>query len=1413
MTVSKPNNGRTPLTPEALRKVRGGQGDSSRDRPDVAILIEQSIVADDGGMDPSDAHQNEIAAAAALLAEQSEVASPAVEVGDQMAEKLIPDLEQPELVLETVDTQVSANIDGVGAPVPAGSTSEIEALISKLEAETDIKGLESAETASTASEDAAKSSNAAIANEAPTAAEAGSGDSDASESTAESMSDAPMPNVDAAAKAAAVSAEADTLVSKAEVEVARGQAADKTPGKIAIEALIKTNVAPNMRNLPADAKQDLGSSGALDYEPRVENARKVDAEGRVLAKQYEAAKAKHGATSKEALAVAELLSKKVIERQAALLPDGYKPYSRTHAVDPWTARSEAADRLSNALKSGTPAEKIAAQKQYDATKIPEDGAMRDRWFKSEQKRADFAVKATLLKIERVDAKMVGLTNGYNDIEGRLIKHAREQSNTLNNHYKDMRHMTEEARDYFMPKVRTFDVLHKEYRDAKLHVDMAKAYRVALLTDLKNAELDVARANEFVSANQQSGLKVEKDMKSAGQSVVRAEDAVQQKTKVAADAVRESNEAAGKAKAIADSGDAAMKGFTDKRAGYAKLDAAADKRVKALEQVQKEMKEGGRFHKDTASLDADIKFIKYHQDRLGMAAKGTADARLQLTAALDNLPDRWDWSDANGLTRFRASVDWVMSSLELYRVNSAEYVKSAQALAQHKEQFEFRTLAMNKVSEQIDLARLPPEVAVKVAEAKHKEALVKKDESNARVKLLDEKIAATGKMSQQAWDKLSQSANILRTAASGTFDKAHIKRGEVTVSDIWLESQMANRMAGKAYSEKVAYVNSDECRAIDAKVKQAKDNLDEALKWRAESQAQASRETPQIKQAKAELDRAWTTVQEAGGKTRAAVEAEQKAARIVFETANDAQRALFDLKLARNAEKDLEIRQLKAFDKLRAEAGDGKVPAAKVEAYPKAVDTLKQRLAMLDAAKDAADLRASAELRGLPGNGAGDATRASMKDLLAKLRPDTKLAGPDKGKIAGEISKDGGSELKIQPWAAPYAKAVADAQKQGKPAPSLADFKAQTQSADFEKLKGLAISKSRELATSLAGDIAQDLLRRYAEKNGTSVKLGGEHMLAGQQVQLKLLNGTLVVEAAAQISMKTKVEAHLSNLGAYGAAGLGLKADVGALMSLKTPIGKGAAFIGDGRAYAGAGVDLDANGRVNVLGLAAEAVAKATMTGEISGSAGLALGEHFKMTAGGNAIVEGSATAKAGAKLGIDGVNAKASAAAEASARASYVHQATFADASFKSAGEVWAKAKAEATASIAADLGGGDFKLGGKLGASAGAGVGIQDVKQVKVLGIGFESAIGVHAGTIGGAVGADLGFKDGVLKWSIDVGAALGVGVTLKLGGSVDFGAMVTSATDTLTKFIALFNEGAAQSLRVEVLKLRMATGEKVWS
>ena len=169
----------------------------------------------------------------------------------------------------------------------------------------------------------------------------------------------------------------------------------------------------------------------------------------------------------------------------------------------------------------------------------------------------------------------------------------------------------------------------------------------------------------------------------------------------------------------------------------------------------------------------------------------------------------------------------------------------------------------------------------------------------------------------------------------------------------------------------------------------------------------------------------------------------------------------------------------------------------------------------------------------------------------------------------------------------------------------------------------------------------------------------------------------------------------------------------------------------------------------------------------------------------DAAVDGTACARAGASLGYDGVSASAGAAAKIVASVTGSASATNGHQSI--GGDVQAFATAFAQANAEAKLNLNPFSsepVEAKCGCNlqAGAGVGVEGTGHLQVVdGLSGDATLGVHVGEIGVKASVDASLQNGDLKLSVDVGAALGIGIHVKFDADINFPKLAEGAADAI--------------------------------
>ena len=220
------------------------------------------------------------------------------------------------------------------------------------------------------------------------------------------------------------------------------------------------------------------------------------------------------------------------------------------------------------------------------------------------------------------------------------------------------------------------------------------------------------------------------------------------------------------------------------------------------------------------------------------------------------------------------------------------------------------------------------------------------------------------------------------------------------------------------------------------------------------------------------------------------------------------------------------------------------------------------------------------------------------------------------------------------------------------------------------------------------------------------------------------------------------------------------------------------------AVANVKVVAEAKAGVSWAKAAAEATAKLVAHAEASAKTG-----YDGEATGGSIGVGASAHTETGAAVKIDiswtGANGSLSAAAEAKAKL-----ATSGNFDIKGAADIgldlnmYAAAKAEAVAKVIVNFNpfNGD-KLGyqNKISAMVSAGIGVEGGVKVGGDTAGIGGTAGVQIGALGADADVDVGFENGKVVISVDVGFALAIGVKIKFDANVDAGKVYNGAANVV--------------------------------
>ncbi|WP_345821031.1 hypothetical protein ABC766_02600 [Methylobacterium fujisawaense] len=323
--------------------------------------------------------------------------------------------------------------------------------------------------------------------------------------------------------------------------------------------------------------------------------------------------------------------------------------------------------------------------------------------------------------------------------------------------------------------------------------------------------------------------------------------------------------------------------------------------------------------------------------------------------------------------------------------------------------------------------------------------------------------------------------------------------------------------------------------------------------------------------------------------------------------------------------------------------------------------------------------------------------------------------------------------------------------------------------DRNALKNLAKDKGLEKVTDLGRDILLDVAKQDAKDRKQYHEDSRENVLAGGISQTVAVDGktTNVDKTIAQVKTATNAIDFTSVYGSQHTREASIRAQAGTEHVKTTGLGGDAVHTEVKKAYAEGGAEAKAEVVRTGGTTSVEAAAKLVAHAEASYSETLKAGDiEAKQSI--SATAHGEVGAKAGASLGFDGVSVKASVSAEVSAKANLTHEVKIGDVKIKDDLEVFARAKAEAKADVKVNFNPfGKEGLGAKasVGAEAAAGVGVQKTVGVKSAGGGSaEVGGGVYAGKIGVKADVDLGYRDGKVSAGVNLGAALGIGISVNV-------------------------------------------------
>ncbi|MCO5089502.1 hypothetical protein [Bosea sp. (in: a-proteobacteria)] len=302
-------------------------------------------------------------------------------------------------------------------------------------------------------------------------------------------------------------------------------------------------------------------------------------------------------------------------------------------------------------------------------------------------------------------------------------------------------------------------------------------------------------------------------------------------------------------------------------------------------------------------------------------------------------------------------------------------------------------------------------------------------------------------------------------------------------------------------------------------------------------------------------------------------------------------------------------------------------------------------------------------------------------------------------------------------------------------------------------------------------------KSQAKKNGTYQEDVIDEVLAGGVTDTVMVDGNTkhqIVDMA-QVKVEGGTVSYTNGSSKGASAAWTIRAEVGKEHVATEDLGDGATRTTTDKAYAGASFENKAKYAVTKNSVAAEASTKVAVHAEVSHSTTTKIGDT-EQTQTVAAMAHAEAGAKAGFRLGFDGLSAEAKAAVEAVAKVDFVNETKVGDLTSTEKLELYAQAKAEAK--IGAEVTFNPFEKDGKIkikggySAEASAGVGAYGEKGLHGKnGGGADVGGGVYIGKIGGHLDTDFDFKDGKLNAEIDFGGGLGIGFNgkIKITGDVN--------------------------------------------
>ncbi|MEN5084702.1 hypothetical protein ABE438_19635 [Bosea sp. TWI1241] len=661
---------------------------------------------------------------------------------------------------------------------------------------------------------------------------------------------------------------------------------------------------------------------------------------------------------------------------------------------------------------------------------------------------------------------------------------------------------------------------------------------------------------------------------------------------------------------------------------------------------------------------------------------------------------------------------------------------------------------------------------------------KGDANSVKVELSDPSSGVKEKLTQSEVSQRAADGNPLFKTVEARLKEMH--GGDKKAPDFSkdIESGFRKSATGETAGPMGKVKGSDTHAKADVKTVQVKD----PETGKTSTQWKSSVSTPAIDKAKAETAKAEKQQAQKELTDRwdadKAKKAEESKAR-QEQQAKPAENPLKDMRDARQASQTAQGDLTKATEsQLKADLAK-QLSAANVAKTDSAVKLAAQnqdRAAMDKAVKDHADALYH------------DALNAKALDKANKDQDSARKAVGDTGKSADEArakfeqakkelatGKPGAGEKDGEPGRGRAntvgAKPTTGEAGKDEPTRQRADtMPKQTSDKSVEPPKPGFVDKAAKLGEQHWGKVNQHASKMLegmdkdaAKKAGTYHENKSETVLAGGIDKTTKVEGNVAKEriTVAQVKTEGSTETYTSGLARGAAANWAVRAEAGIEDSKTVDHGNGVTTKVTDKAYASASFENKAKAVVTENSVSAEASTKVALHAEASHSTTTKIGGiETKDTVGVAAHAE--ANAKAGVRLGFDGLSASAKASVEASIKANLTKETKVGDHTFKQELEVYAKAKAEAKAEAEVTFNpfAKDGKIKAKLGvgAEASAGVGVEGTTGFHGKNGGADVGGGLYAGKIGAKADGDFEIKDGKVSASLSVGAALGIGITINI-------------------------------------------------